>query len=69
VTTVVALASPLLSRPGAVAGEGVDAGVAAHCAGATADARAWLAQALHLNPNFSVRWASVAKRMLAEVTS
>jgi hypothetical protein len=45
------------------------AGAAAHCAGATATARVWLAEALHLNPNFSVRWAPVARRMLAEVTS
>ena len=45
------------------------AGAAAHCAGATADARVWLAEALHLNPAFSVRWAPVARRMLTEVTS
>ncbi len=45
------------------------AGAAAHCAGAAADARTWLTAALDLNPDFSVRWAPVARRMLTEVTS
>lgn len=44
------------------------AGAAARCAGERADAARYLQQALDLNPRFSVRWAPVAKRMLAEVT-
>ena len=44
------------------------AGAAARCAGARSDAARYLGQALRLNPHFSVRWAPVAKRMLAEVT-
>ena len=45
------------------------AGAAARCAGARADAARYLREALELNPQFSVRWAPVAKRMLAEVTA
>lgn len=44
------------------------AGAAAHCAGERGEAARYLGQALDLNPNFSVRWAPVARRMLAEVT-
>jgi len=45
------------------------AGAAARCAGARVDAARYLGRALELNPHFSVRWAPVAKRMLAEVTA
>jgi tetratricopeptide (TPR) repeat protein len=44
------------------------AGMAAACAGHAASARARLAQALELNPAFSVRWAPVARRELARLT-
>jgi tetratricopeptide (TPR) repeat protein len=43
------------------------AGMAARCAGDRAEAAARLREALLLNPRFSVRWAPVARRALAEV--
>ena len=45
------------------------AGAAARCAGDRAGAARYLREALALNPEFSVRWAPVAKRMLKEVTA
>jgi tetratricopeptide (TPR) repeat protein len=45
------------------------AGMAAACAGERGEAAARLRAALALNPAFSVRWAPVARRTLARVTS
>jgi tetratricopeptide (TPR) repeat protein len=45
------------------------AGMAASCAGERAEAATRLRAALALNPGFSVRWAPVARRTLARVSS